>query len=122
MFKNILLVASGGAIGSVLRYLIYLILGQKAVPFSTLLINIIGSFVIGIIVGYGIKHHAYMSDIKLFIAIGLCGGFTTFSAFSIENLNLLQNGKIFLCAFYIAASILFGILAAWFGYSLGMRN
>jgi len=117
MIKQFLLVGVGGALGSVLRYAGNLLYSNRSFPVTTMLINIIGSFVIGIVIAYSIKSNA-SSNWKLFFATGLCGGFTTFSAFSLENLLLIQNGKFFLSLFYIIGSIVMGITAAWLGYKL----
>ncbi len=122
MFKNFALVAMGGALGSMIRYGTYLIVGPRHFPFSTLIINIIGSFIIGAVIGIGIKYTNFPEGTKLFLAVGICGGFTTFSSFSIENVNLLQNGKYFLCLAYILSSILLGMFAAWGGYETGLRT
>jgi fluoride exporter len=122
LIRNFLLVALGGAIGSVSRYSILLLLGIRPFPLATLLINILGSFVIGLVIAMSLKSEPFANNWRPFLATGLCGGFTTFSAFSLENLQLLQTGKYFLCAFYIFASLLFGILAAWLGYKLIISN
>ncbi len=117
MLKEFLLVGAGGALGSVLRYTGSLLQQGKTFPLATLLINIIGSFVIGMVMGWCLKNESF-SNWKLFLATGICGGFTTFSAFSFENLLLLQNGKIFLSLLYITGSVVFGIAAAWLGYKI----
>jgi CrcB protein len=68
------------------------------------------------------KDEASLNSWKLFIATGICGGFTTFSAFSLENMGLLQNGKIGLAFIYIILSIVLGIAATFLGYQLTVRN
>lgn len=115
--KEFLLVGAGGAIGSMLRYAGNLLYNSKSFPVTTFLINIIGSFVIGLVIGYSVKYQS-STNWKLFLATGICGGFTTFSAFSFENLVLLQNGKFFTCLLYIAGSVVLGIAAAWLGYKI----
>jgi fluoride exporter len=117
MIKEFLIVGAGGAIGSMLRYAGNLIYSHKSLPITTFLINITGSFVIGLVIGYSIKNQSSINW-KLFLATGICGGFTTFSAFSFENLLLLQNGKIFISLLYIAGSVVLGIAAAWLGYKI----
>jgi len=115
--KNILLVGLGGMIGTILRYSIVMLLGQNTFPLATFLINIAGSFIIGII--FGITLHTSGGNwVKLFFATGICGGFTTFSAFSIENVELLQQEKYLVAATYITGSIVFGIAAAFAGFWL----
>lgn len=117
MLKEFLLVGAGGALGSVLRYTGTLLHQGKPFPLATFFINVIGSFAIGMVMGWCLKNEA-SANWKLFLATGICGGFTTFSAFSFENLLLLQNGKIFLSLLYITGSVVFGIAAAWLGYKI----
>ena len=119
MIKNLLLVAAGGSIGAVLRYWIYLALKPQPFPYATLMINITGSFLLGIIMALSIKETNILREsYKLFLATGICGGFTTFSTFSYENIYLLQEGKYNLAFIYILASVVAGITAAWLGFKL----
>lgn len=117
MLKEFLLVGAGGALGSMARYAGNFIYQSKSFPAVTLSINIIGSFVIGMVMGWCLKNEN-AGNWKLFLATGICGGFTTFSAFSFENLSLLQNGKVMLSLLYILSSVAFGIAAAWLGYKI----
>ena len=116
MVKNFILIGVGGALGSMLRYGLSFLIRYKAFPLATLLINVMGSFVIGLAIAYCAKNIVFEYNWKLFVVVGLCGGFTTFSSFSLENLHLLQNGRYFLSALYIVSSVLSGIAAAWFGF------
>ncbi len=118
MLKNFILVGLGGAAGSVLRYAVSLLIMNRVFPLATLLVNIAGSFLIGLILASGIKNENFAGNWKLFLATGVCGGFTTFSAFSAENLQLLQSGKTTLSLVYITISIVTGIFAAWLGFKL----
>ncbi len=118
MFKNLILVGLGGCIGSMARYLVIYFYKSVNFPTATLLVNVTGSFVIGIIIGLSIKQMDFSEDWKIFLATGICGGFTTFSAFSMENLQLLQQGKYGWCLFYITVSMVAGIAAAWLGFKL----
>lgn len=122
LLKNFLLVGLGGALGSMLRYGTYLLFPVKEFPLATLLVNIAGSFIIGLVIALGIKDESFQNNWKLFLATGICGGFTTFSAFSAENMALLQSGKHLLTLLYIAASIIAGIAAAWLGFKLIHQN
>jgi len=122
MIKNLLLVGLGGGIGSMLRYATGLLINTKIFPYSTLLVNILGSFVIGIIFALSIKEQSIAAHWKLFVATGICGGFTTFSAFSLENMGLLQSGKYGMAFTYIALSILLGIAATFLGYFVMVRS
>lgn len=118
MLKTILYIAIGGAVGSVLRFLTTLLVSKywsNNFPLATFLVNIIGCFLIGLFVGYLAKNQLEDSNIKWFLVTGLCGGFTTFSAFGMENYNLFQNNNSLLAFGYIAASIILGLFAVWFG-------
>jgi CrcB protein len=118
MIKNILLVGLGGGIGSILRYVASIMLTTKRFPYATLSINILGSFVIGLVLAFSIKNEHFANNWKLFLATGICGGFTTFSAFSLENMQLLQSGKTGVAFLYIALSVVLGIAATFAGYQL----
>lgn len=122
MLKNFFLIGLGGALGSMTRYLFYLAIANKPMPWATLIINILGSFIIGMVVAACLKNEIFANNWRLFLATGVCGGFTTFSAFSVENLQLLQAEKYFLFAAYIIASLVLGIFAAWLGYKLIIHN
>ena len=122
MIKNLLLVGLGGSIGSMARYAASLLIQSKSFPFATLSVNVIGSFIIGLVFALSIKEAAVSNNWKLFLATGICGGFTTFSAFSVENMELLQNGKTGMALTYIMLSIVLGILATFLGYQLILKN
>jgi CrcB protein len=118
MLKNIFLVAIGGASGSVLRYLIHCFIAKKTVsnfPYQTFIVNIVGCFLIGILVGYLAKNQAQNETLKLLLITGFCGGFTTFSAFGLENINMIQNQNYLLAFIYTSLSLILGILAVGFG-------
>jgi CrcB protein len=122
MLKNFLLVGLGGGFGSMVRYASGLLIGTKIFPYATLAVNVLGSFLIGLVFAISIKAEPLSLNWKLFLASGICGGFTTFSAFSLENMGLLQSGKVGMAAVYIALSIVLGIAACFLGYQLMMRN
>lgn len=122
MIKSLLLVGLGGGIGSMLRYGSSLLIQSKLFPYATLAVNITGSFIIGIVFAMSIKEEILLNNWKLFLATGICGGFTTFSAFSLENMGLLQSGKYGLAITYILLSIILGISATFLGYLLVMKN
>ncbi len=112
-----LCVALGGAIGSVARYLIGLIKMEESVffPYKTLAINIVGSFLIGTIVALSVKKGDMSPNLLLFLKVGICGGFTTFSTFALESSNLFQAGRVGAAILYISLSIagsVFAVLAA----------
>ncbi len=108
-----LCVGAGGAIGAITRHLMgYLPLKHESgFPFITLLINIIGAFVIGLIVGFASKNADMDPRLILFLKVGICGGFTTFSTFSLESSQLLTSGKWGLGGLYIFASVLLCVAA-----------
>jgi fluoride exporter len=112
-----LLVALGGAAGAVLRYGATLVLKPSVFPWATFAVNIAGCFIIGLLYGLA-SRQALLPAHWLLLATGFCGGFTTFSAFSYENLQLLQQQQYPLFVFNAVGSLLLGLLACWLGYSI----
>ena len=121
--KSFLLVFLGGGLGSGLRYLVTITMNQysKVLPFGTFTVNILGCLFIGVILGYAQKENTLTSNQTLLLATGFCGGFTTFSAFANENLELIKNGELFNFSFYTVGSVLIGILAVFIGFYLTNR-
>ncbi|MGV6945354.1 fluoride efflux transporter CrcB [Sphingobacterium kyonggiense] len=119
--KEVLMVGLGGAAGSILRYLSTQFV-QKYYnghfPLATFTINVIGCLLIGVLIGYFSKTQLLQNEWKLLLITGFCGGYTTFSAFASENLNLINNNQIGLALFYIALSVFLGIGAVWLGLLL----
>ena len=112
------MVGLGGSIGAMLRYVITTLWKTNNFPFQTLFINIIGCLCIGIILALSQKTNLLSSDIKLFLATGICGGFTTFSTFSAENFMLLKSGEYVTAALYIFASVAICITATFVGFKI----
>lgn len=114
--KTILYIALGGALGSVLRYLTSLAMSKyEGFPYGTLIANTIGCFAIGLFFGYFEKQNVLSQDLKFFLITGLCGGYTTFSAFSNENIQLIQNNQIGTAFFYTVISIVIGFSMTYLG-------
>ncbi len=122
MFRDFLLVGLGGGIGSMLRYGAAVVMNTRIFPVATFAVNIIGSFIIGLVFALSIKETGLSASWKLFLASGICGGFTTFSAFSLENMGLLQSGKYGLALVYIGLSLVLGVTATFLGYQVIIKN
>ena len=118
MLKHFLLVGLGGGIGSMLRYAAALLIPSRLFPYATLSVNIVGCFIIGLVMAMSARDDSFAQTWRLFLATGICGGFTTFSAFSVENMELLQNGKPGIAIMYILLSVVLGIAATFLGYTL----
>lgn len=119
--KQLLLIGFGGFIGSIVRYLVSklnITWQFFNIPMGTFLVNIAGSLLIGFISGILVHNTTANENLKLFFITGICGGFTTFSAFTFENLQLIQNGYNATAVVYITSSIVFGILAVLGGFAL----
>ena len=120
MYK-ILLVGLGGFSGAICRYLIQTMLSNRypgAFPWGTFAVNIIGCLFIGIIYGLAERHKIMTYELRLLLAVGFCGSFTTFSAFSAENLNMFQIGSYTTAGLYISLSILLGLGAVFAGLAM----
>lgn len=116
MVRNILLVAMGGALGSVCRYLVSRMM-ESSFPWGTFTVNILGSLLIGLLVGL-VSKGTISPDMKLLLVTGFCGGFTTFSTFANESLGMLKAGDTLLTALYVGVSVIIGLLAVWLGMNL----
>lgn len=120
MFKSILYIGMGGFIGSVARFFmsrLNISIDFLSIPVGTLSVNVIGSFIIGFLTGISEKSNILSNDLRLFLMVGICGGFTTFSSFTNENLMLMHNGQFLSILLYTGLSILFGFLAVYLGYT-----
>ena len=117
---NLFLVALGGAIGASLRYgTTYLFKTFFPIlPFGTLFVNVLGSFLIGLLIGTIENKFFSENFIRYFVIIGILGSYTTFSAFSIEVVDFYNNKKFFILTSYVFASFTICILAAYFGYNI----
>lgn len=115
--KNILIVGIGGMLGSILRYIASLIIKQPNFPYATLLVNVIGSLFIGMIMGWSAKQD-HPEFWRLLLATGICGGFTTFSAFAWENWQLLNEQRYAHFCIYAGGTLILGLIAVAIGYWL----
>lgn len=119
MIKSILLVGAGGFIGSIARYLVTVFLNrwfEPTFPLGTLTINLLGSMVIGLLIGFFSRGILHGEGWQLFLIIGILGGFTTFSAFSLELMFMLREGQIIPAILYGTVSLIFGLLACVAGF------
>ena len=118
--KQLVLVFVGGGFGSALRFLIgkWLNNHESGIPYGTFVANILGSLLIGFILGMAAKNEALTQNHTLLLATGFCGGFTTFSAFAYENHIFLKSGDFMSFAFYTIASFIVGFLAVFLGMFL----
>lgn len=127
-FTASMLVALGGGLGAWLRYLVGLAwtaaLGPIRAgyfPWSTLTVNLLGSLIMGVVMGWFTRHGHHGEGIHLFLVIGVMGGFTTFSSFSLDIVLMAQRGQVGLGMFYAGISVLAGIMGLVLGLSL-MRH
>ena len=113
--RNFLMVGLGGGIGAMLRFFFSMQGKTASFPYATLLINISGSLLIGIFFAWSTRQENFGTGLQLFFMTGICGGFTTFSAFSLENVQLLRAGLYGTAALYICMSVAACIAAAFLG-------
>lgn len=118
--KHILLVFIGGGFGSVTRYIIgkYFNTVESGFPYGTFISNILGSLLIGVILGLAVKNNSFTENQTLLLATGFCGGFTTFSAFAYENHLFLKSGDFTSFAIYTIASFVISFLMVFLGVFL----
>ncbi|MFD2550274.1 fluoride efflux transporter CrcB [Bizionia sediminis] len=115
--KQVFLVFIGGGSGSVLRFLISKHLNglEHSLPYGTFLVNILGSLLIGFILGFAAKNPEFSNQYVILLATGFCGGFTTFSAFAYENHLFLKSGDLISLAIYTLGTFIVGFLAVLLG-------
>jgi len=117
--KQLFIVGFGGFIGSIARFMVQklnLHLHFLSIPLGTLTVNVLGSLIIGFLAGISAKSDFITPAMRLFLMVGVCGGFTTFSSFTNENLTLMQNGQFVTVLIYTGLSIFAGFLAVYLGY------
>mgnify|MGYP002862411824 CR=1 FL=1 len=118
MIKDIIIVGIGSGIGGICRYLISLFMGQahNGFPWGTFAVNVVGCLLIGILWGLTSRFQNFSPSISLFLMVGFCGGFTTFSTFSKEGLTMLQANNYTLFSLYAIGSMVLGIISVALGY------
>ena len=118
MIRTLLFIGTGGFIGSISRFLASRFMQNNfpsAFPFGTFFVNIAGCLLIGLIYGFSERTSLLTPGLKMFLTVGFCGGFTTFSTFANENLALLRDGDFFHFVIYTGLSVFLGIAATFFG-------
>jgi CrcB protein len=121
MLRTLFIIGSGGFLGSIMRYLVQISVEKSILstfPWGTFAANIAGSFIIGIVYALADKGNLLGAEWKMFLAVGFCGGFTTFSSFAYNNLNMLKDGVYGQLLLNIFGSLFFGILAVYLGIIL----
>lgn len=120
--KGILLVALGGALGSVSRYRLSGLILHHTVdwrfPAGTFAVNVIGCLVAGVLAGFAEKYDYLSPDARIFIFTGILGGFTTFSAFGLETMFLIKRGELMVASANVILSVVAGLIALWIGFGL----
>jgi len=118
--KNLVYVFLGGGLGSLFRFLLskFITTSKNGFPWSTLFVNFIGCLLIGILLGWAIKNNNLRSDLYLLLAVGFCGGLTTFSTLSLEGLSFLKAGDYTSFISYVVASVVGGIVFVALGHYL----
>lgn len=118
MLKAIVLVGIGGGMGSVLRYITSSFMTKyfpSSFPWGTLSVNVLGCLLMGVLLSLGERQSWMNNDLRLLWLTGFCGGYTTFSTFASENIQLWQSGQILTVIAYTIASVLLGLVAVWLG-------
>lgn len=121
MLKSILLIGLGGGAGSIFRFLVSHYTKKfwnDEFPLGTFLVNISGCLLIGILAGYLLRSENSGTDVRMLLVVGFCGGYTTFSAFALENFELINSGKMTITLLYALASVILGIIFVWLGMFL----
>lgn len=126
ILRNFLYVMLGGAVGAALRYAVGLLCSSVRVlnlPVGTLVVNLIGCLLLGLLVGVGQKYISFSGTepMGLMLTVGLCGAFTTFSTFSAETIRAMENGQVGQSLVYVLVSVVGGLLLFWVGKMMIMK-
>jgi CrcB protein len=124
--KDLLIVAAGGGLGSMARYLLSGFALHRALnwqfPLGTFAVNVLGCLLVGVLGGLVVKHDLLSGEARLFLFTGIAGGFTTFSAFGLETFHLLRKGETGIAVAYVLLSVLVGLLVLWAGFAAVSRS
>lgn len=118
MIKLLFIIGTGSFLGGIARFLTSRFIQNtviSAFPYGTFIVNVLGCFLIGLFYGLSERGNVMTPEWRMFLTVGFCGGFTTFSTFANENVALLKDGNIFYVALYTGLSVFVGILATWLG-------
>lgn len=121
MLKILLAIGSGSFLGGITRYLISRAIQNSVAssfPFGTMWVNILGCFLIGLLFGLSDRGNLSNNELRLFLTVGFCGGFTTFSTFSGENMAMLRDGSFLHFTLYVGLSVFLGLVATFGGHAL----
>ncbi|MEI6346811.1 MAG: fluoride efflux transporter CrcB [Bacteroidota bacterium] len=121
MLKNVLIIGLGGFLGTISRYLSTVYVHKWVAisfPLGTFLVNILGCFLIGLFFGISEKSDLMSSDLRIFLTIGFCGGFTTFSTFASDNIMMIKDQQFLYMALYTIGSVALGLLMVYLGQLL----
>jgi len=124
MIRTLLFIGGGSFLGGIARYLVKIGCGKlfpaAALPLGTMVANVAGCFLIGLFYGIAYRHTAMSQDMLMFLTVGFCGGFTTFSTFMNENMSMLQGGELLSSLLYTVLSLALGLIFLYLG-SLASR-
>ncbi|MCE1199007.1 MAG: fluoride efflux transporter CrcB [Marinilabiliales bacterium] len=121
MLRILMIIGSGSFLGGIARYLMAKAVQNSmasAFPYGTLLVNVVGCLLIGLVFGLSERTNLVSDPWRLFLTVGFCGGFTTFSSFANENMALLRDGNFFYFSLYTGSSIFLGLLAVYLGNAI----
>ena len=121
MLKTLLYIGFGSFLGGIARYLTSRVVQNSIAstfPYGTMVVNLLGCFLIGLFFGISERTNLINDEWRIFLTVGFCGGFTTFSTFANENMSLLRDGNFFYFALYTGLSVFLGLVAVFFGNAL----
>ncbi len=118
MYRHLILAGAGSCAGGICRFLVQSAVQHRSpspYPWGTFLVNISGCLLIGLVYGLSERGNLLSPDARIFLATGICGGYTTFSSFALENVSLMASGEWLYFSLYLGLSVVVGIMATWLG-------